>query len=314
MLAARSRASGPGSAGRGKVNMVGSAARSRAVGYTLGGLLWALVLLSPGLAGASVVSRIGHIFFYDPLTFDAGILQRSMMVRGGVDTDQGRVDAALDLPFYRELGLRVGYLQGFRLGDVDTRDLSIRLRMPVIESARFGRISSAQFVYAASFGVGDASDGLLPNHQVGVADSIGRSGRNAAHSLHSQLLLNVRDAEKVGGAAEAPWEPLGRVGVEARFAHLMQPYRPQAGLGGSWTATISSAEVDVVHYGGRVSQGGVGRVEMTAAAPALHFTPSYATYTLGVMPRLVVAWGAEGTVVDLGAFATFSISYRTYLE
>lgn len=284
----------------------------RRVSGALGLACLLVSLITP--ARASIVSRLGDVYFYDPLSFDAGVLQRGLGVRGGADTRGGELETWLDLPFYREFSLRTAYAQRLLLDQDDGHDVSWRLRMPVLESARFGRISSAQAVYAGSASLGASPDRLLPNHMVGAAHSFGRTGRGVAHSLHGQLLFAVRDKDKVLIPDGLDRAPFARVGLTLRVAHLVQLYEPPAGPGGKWTVTLSTVEAVATHFGGAPSQGGAGRLDLVAAAPAINFTPRYATYTLGLIPRLRVEWGPEGPSVDVGGLANLSISYRTQLE
>ena len=273
-----------------------------------------LSVLKIPVSEASVVSRLGDVYFYDPLSFDAGVLQRGLGMRGGADTAAGDVEAWLDLPFYRDFSLRGAYIQRVYLDAPDGRDFTWRFRMPIYEMARFGRIASTQAVYAGSTSIGQSADLLLPNHIVGAAHSFGRTVDHVAHSMHGQALFVVRERGKVAVPLDQEKVVGGRVGVNLKAAHLMQVYEPAWGPGGKWTVTVSTVEANVVHYGGLPGRGGAGRLEMIAAAPAINFTPSSATYTLGVMPRLVTEWGHNGVTTDVGALAMVSISYRTHLE
>lgn len=280
--------------------------------------LLTLAILLPTLAShpalASVVSRLGDVYLYDPLSFDAGVMQRGIDARGGAGTDAGSLEVGLDLPFYREFSLRTAYIHRFYLDAPDGHDLTWRLRMPVVESARYGRIASVQAVYAGSAGFGDAPDPLLADHLVGAARTIGRTTRRSAHSFHGLLLLAVRDKEKVEIPEGREGVPGGRVGVALRAAHLFQLYDPAIGPGGKWTVTLSTAELRLIHFGGRPAAGGAGRLDLVALAPAINFTPRIATYTVGVLPRVTLIWGPGGLEPSVGGLANLSITYRSHLD
>lgn len=258
-------------------------------------------------AHASVVSRLGAIYFYDPLTFDAGALQRGMSAWSGATTQGGQLDAGVGLPFYHELVLRLGYQQQLYLHQDDLHAVTWRFRAPVLESARFGFLSTTQVIYAGAVGLG-GRDPLLARHEIGTGNSHSTLGNKVAHTVHGQVAVVVRPEEGLAGVRA------GQVGLVTRGAWLFQLYEPAPGPGGKWTITLSSVEFQVIHYGPAPSNGGEGRLLLSGAAPALHFSHHYATYSFGLAPRLQLGWSPQGTSWDWGGLLSLRIAYRNYLE
>ena len=118
--------------------MCGSAADGAWMRYPRPVLLLCLLLS----AHAAAVSRLGGLFFYDPLTFDAGLLQQSVGVKGGADGSEGSLEVGGEVPFYRELSVRVGYQQHMRYGLDNTHRLSWRLRARLARSRTSALIST----------------------------------------------------------------------------------------------------------------------------------------------------------------------------
>ena len=257
---------------------------------------------------ASVVSPLGAIFFYDPLTFDAGVLQRGGSVSQGLFTGGWMLDACADLPLFHELSVRLGYAQRLSSKTPGGHDLTWRIRMPILESARFGRLMSVQIVYSGHHPFA-APDALAPRHEVGGAYSASFARSGLGKTVHTQLGLLVRYGSEVH-------EPLtlGRVGVAARGAFITQLYRPRFGRGGAWTTTLSVAELSIVHFGVSTRRGGDGRMTLSMAAPAVHFSPRSATYTLGFVPFSSFTYDSAGTRLDWGGRLVLAAFHRSHME
>ena len=266
-----------------------------------------MLTVLPHVGQASVVSRLGAIYFYDPLTFDAGALQRGMNCWTGADTSGGHLDAGIGLPFYHELVLRLGYQQQLYLDREDLHAFTWRFRAPVLESARFGFLSTTQVIYAGSVGVG-GRDPLLAGHEIGAANSHSTLGQVVAHTFHGQVALLVRPEEGLSGTRA------GQLGITTRGAWLFQLYEPAPGPGGKWTITFSGIEFQATHYGLDPAQGGEGQLLLSAGAPALHFSHHYATYSFGLAPQLKFGWSSGGNTLDWGGVLSMRIAYRNYLE
>lgn len=270
---------------------------------------WLLFLLAPA-AQASVVSRLGSLYFYDPLSFDAGVVQRGGSVRLGWDVSGGWIDTGLDFPYFKDFSVRLGYVQRIRPTALDGHVLTWRLRMPVLEVARYGGLSNAQIIYTGSYVLARAPS-LTPIHEILAAQSMSHTLEHMALTFHA-----------VGGvcfrAATADPLALGRLGVTARTALVTQLYRPPRGLGGKWSVTVSPLELAWVHYGvpSELSAGraGDGRFTLTLLGPAVHFTHRSATYSLGILPQWQREYDVKGLQQGWGGAASFSIGYRTYLE
>ncbi len=276
----------------------------RAVGLVAG----MVCLAGTGHVAASVVSRLGEVYLYDPLTFDAGSLQRGGWVRGGAGTGGGNLEVALETSFFRDFSARIGYLQRFNYGQENGLDLTWRLRFPVIESARFRHFTSTQFYYQGSHGF-QAVDETMPSLEIGAAESMSFPVAGVATSFHAQLGVALRPLLEVPGGVDP-----ARTGPTVRLAYLFQLYRPARGRAGLWTVTFSVIEVSAVWFGVPGKPGSAGRMSLAAAAPAIHFSSRGACYTLGLAPRLTWRRGIDGSTWDWAGLATLAISYRGVLE
>ncbi len=257
-----------------------------------------LVTLLLADARATVVSRLGDVYLYDPVSFDGGVIQRGSYTRGRVESDRSALSAGVDLPFFRELSLRLGYTQSLLYeGRADPLGVDWRLRMPVLESIRFGRLTSSGFYYSGSAALGAAHDPLVPHHELGPTLATSRTWRRS-HSLHAQ-----------GGPAfrERGEDPLGAVGAVLRFAHLVQIYVPPPGLGITATASLSTVELEWIQFG--LGDGREGLLRGGFLGPTLHITPRTATYSLGLLPTASLRYG-ERTELGIGAAASFTVTYR----
>jgi hypothetical protein len=269
-------------------------------------LLIGLAILMPRPVDASVVSPLGAIFFHDPLSFDAGVLQRGGSLRTGLGSEGFSLDAAVDLPMFHELSLRIGYAQRLAAETAGGHDLTWRVRMPILERARYGRLGTVQIDYAGHHPFA-RPDARAPRHELtgAYSGSFARSGPGI--TLHGQIGLVARRSAEV----DAPLT-LGRFGVVARGAFLTQLYRPR--FGSAWSTTLSVAEATAVHYGLPGDHAGDGRISLAVAAPAVHFTPRSATYSLGLLPRGTWTYGATGGRLDWGAHLVLAATYRTHTE
>ncbi len=263
-----------------------------------------LTLTSP--ARAAVVSRLGSIYLYDPISFDSGVLQRGVYARGGAGSEAGGIDTGMELTFFHEFSLRLGYTQRFLYdGQPDPLGFGWRARMPVFESLRYGRLDSAGFIYSGATPLGEPIDTLTARHVALAAHVSARSRRLLAHSFHGQAGFGWRGRDQ---APEAP--RFARVGPTLRVAHLVQIYQAAPGLGGHWTATASTLELSAQHYGLTPGAGGEGRLQLGTAGLGLHFTPSIATYSFGLMPRVTLEYGPDRADWSVGGLASFSVTYR----
>lgn len=260
-------------------------------------LVFALLL---NQAEATVVSRLGSVYLYDPVSFDGGVIQRGGYARGRVETGRGDMAAGVELPFFREFSLRLGYTQAMRYQDrSDPVGLDWRLRMPVLESIRFGRLTSSGFYYSGSARLSQPTDPLVPRHEFGPTLATSRTWRRS-HSVHAQGGLAFRERGE---------DPLDAFGTAVRFAHLVQVYSPPPGLGITSTVSLSTVEVEWVQFGLTPGYGGEGVLRGGALGPTLHITPRTATYSLGLMPAISLRYG-EQIEVGFGGAATFNVTYR----
>jgi hypothetical protein len=253
-----------------------------------------LLLILPS-ASADAVSRLGGLYFYDPLSFDAGLLQQGVEVMGGGDGEAGLLEIGGEVPFYRELSVRVGYRQGFRPGFDNAHRLSWRLRAPIIQSLRYASARTWQFYYLGGITLSEAADPHDPAHEAGGARGVG-SGRLSRH-LQAAAITRTDAQAGEGGA---------RAGLSVRQATILQLRHPPAGPRGRWTTTASILEVSWQHYGGFPRRD--GRLDLSPMAPAAHYTHGRTTWTVGAWPRLRVAYTETGTASDWGGYAGLSVT------
>jgi len=261
-------------------------------------LVLLLALIAP--ADATVVSRLGGVYLYDPALFDAGVLQRGVYSRGIIDSRESSLSAGMDLPFYRDFALRLGYTQDMRYGGApDPVGLDWRMRMPVLESIRYGRLTSSGFYYTGNLRLNEPDASLRPRHEFGLSVSSSRTWRRS-HSIHTQAAFTFR--ERTGDPADA-------FGTATRFAHLVQIYRPTPGLGITWTVSLSTLEVEWVQFG-ITALGGEGLLRGGTLGPTLHVTPRIATWSVGLLPTLSLCYGEDSPQLGVGATANLNVTYR----
>lgn len=255
----------------------------------------ALLLLVLSDADAALVSRLGSLYFYDPLTFDSGILQQGGVVRGGAGAGGGGLEVGAEAPFYRELSVRVAHQQLLRGPDeANGHRVSWRLRTPVIQSIRFGRLDTAQFYYVGAANL-QAPDPMAPVHEAGGALVSARSALGPAISQHFQAAAAIRSREQAG-------EDGARVGAVLREALIVQLGRGR----GRWTSSLSTVEAAWSHYG--IVARMEGRLDVSALSPTAHFTHGTATWTIGLSPRLRVDYDPDGVDIGWGGFAAIQVS------
>jgi len=283
-------------------------ARPRCLKQILG-VAWILsCLIGATRAQATVVSRLGAIYLYDPLTFDAGVLQRGGYIRLAAASDRSWLDAGVDLPFFRELSLRAGVEQLSTSVDDPSLNLVWRVRLPIVERARYGNLSSLQLgaIIRTPFA---PLDPLTPQRELFVASSGAWLASHRAYSLHWQAGMVSRDLQQ---AAEDL--SLSQFGVMSRLSWLYQLYLPPRGMGGKWTVTLAFVEAQWVHFGVSLQRPGDGLLTLSSGNPTVHFSHSRTTWSLGLAPQLRVRYDEAGNVPGLGLLLGASCTYRTFLE
>lgn len=259
-------------------------------------------------AQATVVSRLGAIYLYDPLTFDAGVLQRGGYVRVAAGSDRSWLETGVDLPFFRELSLRAGVERLSTDAGEPELNLVWRIRLPIVERARYGNLTSLQLgaIVRSPF---QPLDALTPQRELFVASSGAWLASHRAYSLHWQAGVVSRASEQ---AAEDL--SLSQLGVMSRLGWLYQLYLPPRGMGGKWTVTLAFVEAQWVHFGVSLQRPGDGLLTLSSFNPTVHFSHSRTTWSLGVAPQLRVRYDAAGSQPGLGLLLGASCTYRTFLE
>ncbi len=235
-----------------------------------------------------MVARLGDLVFIDPLTFDAGLLQHSASVGGGAGSEGALLETAGEAPFYRELSVRVGHVHDFAYGPApageDGDRISWRLRLPVIQSLRYGRANTWGFQYRGEAHL-RAVDRLSPRHDVDVAFSWGRGARGPNHTHHLQVGVITRDPLQAGVVGTAAGPRTGaRAGGVFRYAVGVE----LGGGVGPVAPVLSPVELVVMHYGlvGR----GDGRADLSVLSPQLLWSRRRVTWRAGIAPRMRMAW------------------------
>ena len=263
-----------------------------------------MLLLWTWTADAALVSRLGSLYFYDPLTFDSGALQHGGVVRGGAGAGGGLLEIAAEAPFYRELSARVAHQQNLRGFETPNgHRLSWRLRAPIIQSTRFGRLDTVQFHYVGGINLAAVS-AMAPTQEAGGALLTARSVSGPAISNHLQLAAIVRSPEQAG--------LLSRTGLVAREALIVQLGRPRPGPRGRWTTSASVAEVDWKHYG--LVRRMQGQLDVSVLSPTVHLTHGRATWSLGAYPRMRINYDPDEVGIGWGGFATLRVSHAPRME
>lgn len=267
-----------------------------------------LVGANSSSAYASVVSRLGAIYLYDPLTFDAGTLQRGINSRFHVGSESWGFDLGLDLPFFHDFSMRLG-LERLDLFDNSPQlNGSLRVRLPLLENARYGNLSSHQLQLVYRYPTARL-ESTTPRLELVLASSRSVLGRFRAWSLHQQGGILLRDREQAASDLA-----LTRLGVVWRGAFLYQLYVPPRGVGGKWTVTFSVVEAAWEHFGVSSQRVGDGLLSVAPVTPTVHFSHRRAVYSLGLAPQARLRYDSAETSLGLGGVANFSITYRTFLE
>jgi hypothetical protein len=222
---------------------------------------------------ATVVSPLGSIDQADPLSFDSGPLQRGVLVSGGAGEDSGRLQVALETPFFRELSVRVGWEDDLWFADEDGHRISWRLRLPVIQALRAGRLDvvSVQVREEVAFG---KVDPFSARHEVSYARVSARSARSPGTSRHSQVGVIVRSRETAGEH--------GRVGLVVRQAAILNVLPWQATTRRRVGMHVSVAELDWRQLG--LNERVEGRLSVAFAAPSVDWRENRRQLSFGVWP------------------------------
>jgi len=256
---------------------------------------------------ATVVDPVGRVFVTDPLTFDGGLLQRGGRVAGGASEHGAMLQVAGESTFFRELALRVDYTHDFVYGppqaSPDGHRIGWRLRMPIIQSPRYGRLDAWQFTYRQELHLGPV-DPLSPAH---VFTSAFVWARAASHQVpathHLQTGPIVRDRAQAG--TDGP-----RAGLVVRGAtsvHLGQPR-----VDGRWSSTLSLFEAQWLHYG--LTQRMDGRLTTSALCPAVHFGRGNRAATIGLYPQLGLHYDTTHADLSWGGYAVVQSSQMPRIE
>lgn len=275
-------------------------------------LLLGFLVVAPQ-AQATVVSRLGAIYLYDPMSFDAGVLQRGGYLRLGAGTDGTGLETGIDLPFFRDFSLRLGLEQATTAEGERDQSFVWRARLPIVETARYGVLSSVQLGVIGRASQGDVQP-LSPRLELHAASSRCYLSRNRAWSYHVQTGVLFREAAQA--ESEALLSPIG---IVQRAAWIFQLYSPPRGIGGKWTLSFSVMELEWMHYGlglpiiGK-DQAGEGQLELSPLTPTLHFSHNRATYSLGITPQARVRYGGETATLEGGLLMGLTVTYRTFLE
>jgi hypothetical protein len=245
----------------------------------LGSALWVQ-------ARATTIDPVGRVLLVDPLTFDGGMLQRGGRVAGGAGNDGARLLVAGESTFFRELSLRVDYTRDFVYGprstDPDGHRIGWRLRLPVIQSPRFGRVDSWQFHYRREFHIGDVNV-LAPAHEVNMAFLWARGARTRMPSTHHlQFGPTVRDRLQAqhDGA---------RAGLVIRGSSTWLVGQPAST--GSTALSVSLLEATWLHYG--LVDRRDGNLALSPISPALHVGRGAHAVSIGAFPEIGLRYTAE---------------------
>ena len=264
-----------------------------------------LIQALTGTADASTLVRLGDLLFMDPLTFDAGLLQHSADVSGGAGTDLGLLETAGEAPFFQELSVRVAHNHDFAYGPAplgrDGDRIAWRLRFPVIQSLRYGRVNTWAFQYRGEAHI-RAVDPMSPRHDVDLAFSWGRGARGRNHTHHLQLGVVVRDHQQAGHAG-------ARAGAVLRYAAAVE----LGGGVGPVAPAIAPLELVVHHYG--LVDRRDGRIDVGVLAPQVFWNTGRVTWRAGITPRARVGYPATGPLsIDWGGLAVVSSSWVPKIE
>jgi len=272
-------------------------------------VLWSLwgVLAILSSAHATTIDPLGRVLVVDPLTFDGGMLQRGGRVSGGAGDAGAILQVAGESTFFRELSLRVDYTRDFVYGPRETHPdgnrIGWRLRLPVIQSPRYGRVDSWQFHYRREFHIG-AVDPLAPAHEVNQAFLWARGARTRMPSTHHlQAGPTVRDRKQAGRDG-------ARAGLVVRGSSTWLIGQPSSE--GRSALSISLLETSWLHYGLVARRD--GRLSLSPLCPALHLGRGTHAATLAAFPELGLRYSDAGAQMQWGGQLMLQSSQLPRLE
>ena len=249
-----------------------------------------------------MIDPIGQVTLLEPLTFDGGVLRRSLRVAGGAAGNGGALSVSGESTFFRELSVRVDYDRDFWYQTNDGHRIGWRLRLPVIQSHRFGRLDAWQFNYRQEAHIGPV-DPLAPAHVFDSAFLWARGARGWPSTAHLQLGPVVRDRAQAG--------PEGaRAGSTVRVAHAVLLGRPHAD--GRWSVSLNTVEAVWLHYGlvGKMD----ARLDVSALAPSVHLGRGTRGASVSLLPRMRFAYSPAGVDIDWGGYAVLQSNQVPRLE
>lgn len=269
--------------------------------------LWPTLLCLATSAHATTIDPLGRVLVVDPLTFDGGTLQRGGRVVGGAGDDGARLTVAGESTFFRELSLRVDYTHDFVYGPrathPDGHRIGWRLRLPVIQSPRYGRLDGWQFHYRRELHLGDV-DPLAPAHEANMAFIWARGARTSLPSTHHlQVGSTVRDREQA-----TAWGARAGLVLRGSSTWLLGQPSPE----GHSAASVSLVEASWHHYG--LVARGDGRLSLSPLSPAVHFGRGVRAVTLGAFPEIQLVYGRGGAEMRWAGLLLLQSSQLPRLE
>ena len=267
-------------------------------------LLLALsLLILPGIGrAASLLDPLGDLWLIDPQTLDSGLLQRGAAARGGAGGEGGELFVGLEAPFYHEVSVRAGYAQDLWIDAPDGHRVSWRLRMPILQTAEVGQLDALVLHYQGEAHLRRV-DPLAPSHTALVGHVAARGRRGPPLSRHDQLGVLVRQKEQADG--------LARAGITGRQATIVQ-LRGFTGQRSAGSLALSLWELNWSHYGlvARMD----GRLDLSFAAPSVHWGQGRRTLSFGVAPRYRLAYQRTGVQQSWAGLASLSLGSTSSLE
>ena len=266
----------------------------------------ALLAWAPA-ASATTVDPLGRVLVVDPITFDGGMLQRGGQVAGGAGSEAARLLVAGESTFFRELSVRVDYTRDFAYGprhrSPDGNRIGWRLRMPVIQSPRYGRFDTWQFNYRRELHLGPV-DPLSPAHEVNNAFIWARGARTRMPSTHHlQLGPVVRDRFQAGDSG-------ARAGLVVRGASRWMLGQPSAS--GHLSGSLAVLETRWLHYGLVARRD--GRWTLSPLSPALHWGRGMKAVTVGAFPEIGLRYTDDGVAMEWSGLLVIQSSQLPRVE
>lgn len=277
--------------------------RRAALAHALACLLAVGLTCAAGPASAaSLLDPLGDLWLIDPQTLDSGLLQRDSAVRGGAGAEGGELFVGLEAPFYHEVSVRVGYAQDLWFAAPDGHRVSWRLRMPILQTAEVGQLDALVLHYQGEAHLRRV-DPLAPSHTALVGHVAARGRRGPPLSRHDQLGVLVRQKVQAQG--------LARAGLTGRQATLLQ-LRGISGPRGAGSLALSLWELNWSHYGlvARMD----GRLDLSFAAPSVHWGQGRRTLSVGLAPRYRLAYQRGGLQQSWAGLASLNLGSTPSLE